>query len=133
MKNLLLASLAGLILVLYIGSLLNQNHTGGTNQPAPTPGPEKPSCDAKMARELVDGMINETHILRSIRTEPSIPKITVDHAWFTLDFETKKIFDNAVLCYLANGYTSRVPLVSYLDPMTGKKIASSGPSGFSME
>jgi len=126
-----LACLGIFVVLAVIGNVSSEN-TGRLTPTLATLEPEKTSCNAKEAEKLVEDLI-EKRVLRSMRTQPSVPKITVDDVWFTLDFEMKKVFDNAVLCYLANGYTSRVPLIAYLDPYTGKKVAQSGPRGFSME
>ena len=133
MKKILLLCLGGFIFAAYIGSLSSQNHIAASYQRTAKSEPEKPGCDARKAKELVDDLINKEHILRHIKTTSSIPKVTVDALWYTLDFETKKLFNNALACYLANGDTSEMPLVAYLDPRTGKKVAQSGPHGFSME
>lgn len=94
---------------------------------------EQPACDAALAKKLFYSMINDTHVFRRIKTTSSIPKVTVEDVWYTLDIEDKKTIDNGVLCYLADGFTSKVPLVEYLDSRTGKTVAMSGPRGFSMK
>lgn len=134
MKKALLLGLGGLIVVAFIGSLSSMDHIAATSaQRMAQLEPEKPGCDARKAEEIVEALINKEHVFRHIKTTSKIPKVTVDSRWYTLDFEMKKSFNNAVACYLTNGDTSDIPLVAYLDPRTGKKVAESGPYGFSMK
>lgn len=129
LKAILIVMVGLFVLVLVAALLVDPNQ----KTPPKAKAPEKQVCDPKQAAQLVSEMIHQAHVFKHIKTESAIPKVTVEPVWYTLDFDEKKAVDNGILCWLADGYPSKVTNVKYLDSFTGKTVASSGPFGFSMD